>query len=162
MKKLSALFIVVVIILTLTGCNGLKTNQKEESYTLRYIDVNEYGQHYIFLLGFKNDYDDNMDHTKDGIYPKEWDIKELVLEGSQTDIIIPDTIDSCDSIALDGGTFNGCKSIKTVTFPDSVIGIEEGAFDDCSSELVIIGSENSNAIEFAKHFNIKYKITDNR
>ncbi len=160
MKKLLALMFVVVFVFMLTGCNESKMKQNEETYVLRYVDDDEYNFRCIVILGFKNDYDDNMDNTKDGIYPEEWEIKELIMQGSQTDIIIPDTIDSCNAIGIDGGAFNGCKSIISITFPDTLLGIEDGAFDGCNPDLLIKGTENSSAIYYAKENQMKYEVIE--
>ena len=94
-------------------------------------------------------------------------------EGSETDIEVPATIEGKPVAALDyfafsnntvitsvklnenllvirGGTVNyhkgaffGCENLKTVTIPDSVILIDDCAFEGCKSLEAVIISENS-------------------
>ena len=57
---------------------------------------------------------------------------------------IPDGLTSIENVA-----FKGCSNLLNVEVPESVKYISSTAFADCGSKLVIVGSKNSYAHEFA-------------
>ncbi len=62
-------------------------------------------------------------------------------EGSETEIEIPSEIDGHRVTFIVSGAFDGCKSLTSVTIPDSVTEIGWGAFSGCKSlTSVTIGS----------------------
>ncbi len=53
--------------------------------------------------------------------------------GTDTDIVIPETIERCKVVAIDEYAFSYCSSITSVEIPDSVTSIGLRAFWNCSS-----------------------------
>ena len=61
--------------------------------------------------------------------------------GSETDLIIPASIDDMPVVTIYCGAFLHCDSIKSVVIPDSVIRIDGLAFNQCENlERVTLGS----------------------
>lgn len=61
--------------------------------------------------------------------------------GSETDLIIPASIDDMPVVTIDCGAFLHCDSIKSVVIPDSVVRISGLAFNQCENlEQVTLGS----------------------
>ncbi len=53
--------------------------------------------------------------------------------GSDTEVIIPSTIEGYPVISIGGGAFRNCDSLTSVTIPDSVTSIGNSAFSYCDS-----------------------------
>lgn len=70
---------------------------------------------------------------------------EVAITGCDTsisgDVVIPDTIEGCPVTGIGGYAFSDCKSIASVTIPDSVTSIGNAAFSSCFGiENVTIGN----------------------
>lgn len=72
--------------------------------------------------------------------------------GKGDNVIIPNTVTCIGKCA-----FSRCNSLTSITIPDSVTSISWYAFISCE-KLVIIASENSYAIKYAKEREIKYQV----
>ncbi len=59
-------------------------------------------------------------------------------------------------ISIGKWAFEYCKNLKKVVIPPSVTTIGENAFDHCSTELILIGSEQSYAKKYALENNISF------
>lgn len=53
--------------------------------------------------------------------------------GSETDLAIPETLDGYTVTSIGWSAFSGCKSISSITIPDSVTEISYGAFGNCTN-----------------------------
>ena len=53
--------------------------------------------------------------------------------GSETDVVIPSTIDGKSVTSIGSYAFSECTSLTSVTIPDSVTSIGTWAFSDCTS-----------------------------
>ncbi len=137
----------------LAGCGSSESNEKS---TIYYFTDTENGITGILC------FDNGIDSTYD---PTDRELSEITEEGTlhiaeiegKTDIIIPDTIRGLPIMAIDGGAFNDCSSLKSIQLPDNIAIIEPGAFDGCSKDLILYGKKGSVVEECAKEFNITFK-----
>jgi hypothetical protein len=53
--------------------------------------------------------------------------------------------------------FSGQRYLKSITVPESVTQIDDGAFDGCLSDLTLYCHENSYAHTYAKEHNLKHE-----
>ncbi len=81
------------------------------------------------------------------------DGKSYVVSGigtcTDTDIVIPDTYEGLPVTSIGSKAFSGCKSLTSITIPDTVTNIGTGAFENCSS------------LEYNNFDNAKYLGNDN-
>ena len=54
-------------------------------------------------------------------------------KGTESNVIIPSTIEGLPVVQIDKEAFKGCDQVVSVTIPDSVTGIRDSAFEGCSS-----------------------------
>ena len=73
-------------------------------------------------------------------------------------VVIPDTVKGMNIQAISDDSFENCKNIKSITIPETVRMIENGAFRGCSPDLVLKVKKDSAGLEFAKSAGIKYKV----
>ena len=60
--------------------------------------------------------------------------------GEEADITVPESIKGMPVVAIGNSAFHGCKSIKSLIIPDSVLKIDSLAFNKCSNlEHVTLG-----------------------
>ncbi len=73
--------------------------------------------------------------SADLLYEKISDIaiRILAYTGKGTEIVIPETIDGYNVVSIGMAAFKGNKTLTSVTLPDSIQEIEEGAFYNCSA-----------------------------
>ena len=78
-------------------------------------------------------------------------IGDEAFKGSDvTEVTIPDGVESIGWFA-----FSGCRSLRKIKIPSTVTSVEYGAFDYCSSSLVIICEKGSYIEAYAKSWGIK-------
>ncbi len=79
---------------------------------------------------------------------------DVLLEyiGNDSDVVIPDNVTSITGFYM-------CKSLTSITVPDSIVDIDEGAFKDCEN-LTIYATAGSYAEEYAEENNIPFKAID--
>lgn len=78
--------------------------------------------------------------------------------GSDSDVIIPSTIDGVSVTSIGNSAFKNCTSLTSVKIPDTVISIGLGAFESCTSLTSITIPEGVATIEnnsFAGCSNLK-------
>ena len=73
-------------------------------------------------------------------------------------VVIPETVKGNNVQVINDDAFQNCSLIKSITIPETVRMIENGAFSGCSKDLVLIVKKDSAGLEHAKKFGIKYKI----
>ncbi len=69
---------------------------------------------------------------------------------SLTEVVLPSGL-----LAIDDGAFKNCPFLNIIMIPDSVRSISQNAFDE---NITIKGTKRSYAIEYAKHYGLKYEI----
>ena len=95
--------------------------------------------------------------------------------GSDTEVIIPDSVkiigdwafDGCENLKsitipdgvteIGGGAFKDCSSLKSITIPDSGAEIGKYAFRGCPPELTIRAPKGSFAKKYAKEYKIIFE-----
>lgn len=66
-----------------------------------------------------------------------------------SEIVLPDSLESIGWFA-----FHGCTGLERISIPDSVKSIGYGVFDGCSSKLKIVCSSDSYAFRYAKSYGL--------
>lgn len=69
--------------------------------------------------------------------------------GSDSNVVIPDTLGGKTVVDISDNAFQGCTSLKSVTIPISVTSIGKSAFSDCTSLKTIYGVKGSYAQVYA-------------
>ena len=77
-------------------------------------------------------------------------------KGTETDVVIPSTIDGKRVTSIGDYAFYNCKSLTSITIPDSVTSIGDRAFYDCTN-LTIFGKTGSYAETYAKDNSIPFQ-----
>lgn len=158
MKKIISISLFMFLMISLlSACSSVKEKESSEFSTIYYIEE----EGIIGIMGFKNEKDDSLNSLKTK-EKEDWkELKDLIKEykiENAYDIEIPQSINGVSVKAIDGGAFNKCESIKSIKIPDSVTIIESGAFDGCSKDLVIIGTNNSAAYKYADKSGIDFQV----
>ena len=76
--------------------------------------------------------------------------------GTETDVVIPSTIDGKRVTRIGDEAFSACTSLTSVTIPDSVTSIDWFAFYGCK-KLTICGKTGSYAETYAKDNSIPFQ-----
>lgn len=128
------------------------TYDEDDTYKLYYVvSLDRLG-----IIGFDDGVSgSNISSAKEDLQLSGYSIECVEING-KNNIVIPENIDGYDVYAIDGGAFNNCTSITSVTIPSCVKIIEPGAFDGCRSDLIIYGDLNSAAQVFSDENNIKF------
>ena len=69
--------------------------------------------------------------------------------GTETNLIIPDTIDGYSVVTIGEYAFQNCTALQNVTIPDSVTSIGRCAFQDCTNLSSVTLSKNLNSLGYA-------------
>jgi hypothetical protein len=88
----------------------------------------------------------NLDENNIPILPAEENVNKNI-----TSAIIGD-----GTILIGSDVFRGNTNLRYVYIPDSVISIEDDAFDGCADNLIIIAPEGSYALDFAENHNLRF------
>ena len=78
-------------------------------------------------------------------------------KGTETQVIIPETIDGKTVTSIGSWAFSGCSSLTSIEIPSGVTSIGENTFYGCSSDLTIICKSGSTAETYAKENGISYQ-----
>ncbi|MEE0914829.1 MAG: leucine-rich repeat protein [Ruminococcus sp.] len=106
----------------------------------------------IGIMGFENESCSSDIETL--LLPDDYELEYIEISGDE--VVIPEEINQTQVMAIDGGAFKNCTSIKSITIPVTVTVIEPGAFDGCSDSLVIYGQSGSSAETFANEEDIQF------
>ena len=87
---------------------------------------------------------------------KDGCIKITGYKGKETSVFIPERIGKTTVISIGGFAFSGCAGLTSVTLPDSVTNIEDGAFKNCTG-LTVYASAGSYAEKYARDRGIRFE-----
>ena len=111
----------------------------------------------VAVEGFASKKEMSFDEQEDYVEAKaEANVYKVKVDAYN--IVIPDTVKGMNIQAISDDAFENCKNIKSITIPETVRMIENGAFRGCSPDLVLKVTKDSAGLEFAKAQGIKYKI----
>ena len=100
------------------------------------IEIGEYNDAIINAHKYYNFKDYDTEVLDDGTL-------EIRYRGSATKLEIPSEIDGKKVTRIGAGAFSGCKTLTSVTIPDSVTSIGESPFGDCENLTDITVDENN-------------------
>ena len=129
MKKIVLLLSLLVLCISLVGCNLLNHDRKIEHDGIEYMLSKDKNSYVITGLTNKSD-------KLNLVIPNEYKDKPItsIADGAfrgctyLLSVTIPDNVTSIGSNA-----FRGCKGLTSITIPDSVTSIGYNAFEGCSS-----------------------------
>ena len=78
-----------------------------------------------------------------------------LIDNTITDLVIPDTIEEMPVKAINGNAFNGCSQITSITVPNSVTSIGDGAFKGTNPTRVtlpFIGNQRGQTSSYSSVF----------
>ena len=163
MKKLLSIILVCVII-CFVGCGSDNTSdqkvkpepatKKTSSKATLYVASDD---GIMGVEGFASEDEMSFDDKEDLDEMKEED-SVIKMTVDKTNVVIPMESDGKNIMAIGEDAFKNCSLIKTITVPETIRMIEEGAFGGCSKDLVLKVKKDSAALEFAKKNSIKYEI----
>ena len=58
-------------------------------------------------------------------------------KGSEVDLTVPDTIDSCAVTSIGNDAFKGCVNLNSITLPEGLTSIGDNAFKNCANLSII-------------------------
>ena len=108
LKKFLACFMATLVLLT--------------SLSISIATANSYGD---FEYSVATEYDKEFNAIKS--------IKITKYNGSDSDVVIPDTIDSLPVTIIESDAFANNESIESVTIPETVVEIGGWAFENCTN-----------------------------
>ena len=98
------------------------------------------GERYLVDCGYTGNAPRHYELSKNGLWTNSYEIlndgtlRLYQYEGTDTNIVVPDTIDGRKVTVLGNSTFQYCtqaSDIESVTLPDSLTTIEKNAFYNC-------------------------------
>lgn len=111
----------------------------------------------VAVEGFASKKEMSFDEQEDYVEAKA-QANVYKVKVNAVNVVIPDTVKGMNIQAISDDAFENCKNIKSITIPETVRMIENGAFRGCSPDLVLKVTKNSAGLEFAKSAGIKYKV----
>ena len=111
----------------------------------------------VAVEGFASKKEMSFDEQEDYVEAKaEANVYKVKVDA--VNVVIPDTVKGMNIQAISDDAFENCTNIKSITIPETVRMIENGAFKGCSPDLVLKVKKDSAGLEFAKSAGIKYKV----